>query len=593
MTMSPETRVVVGLGSCGVAAGARKVRDALARSLGDLGIETPVGITGCIGLCHREPLVELESPALGRCLYGDVTEEVVPELVTAHFREQRVLAEHLVWKMEEGAEVPAILARQVRIVLRDCGRIDPGSLEDYLASGGYRALPRVLREMEPEALIAEVEASGLRGRGGAGFLTGRKWRMARAASGPTKAIICNADEGDPGAFMDRNIIEGDPFGVLEGMAIAAWAIGASEGFIYVREEYPLAVKRFERAVALAREAGWLGEGIAGTDFDFDIQVRRGAGAFVCGEETALIASLEGRRGVPRQRPPYPVEHGLFGWPTAISNVETFHNVPWIVEHGAEVFRRHGTEASPGTKVFSLAGDVRFGGMIEVPMGITLREVLEDIGGGSSTEHPIKAVQIGGPSGGCLPAALFDTPIDFESLAATGAIMGSGGLVAMDSSQCMVDIARFFLSFAQNESCGKCTFCRVGTKRLLEMMERVCAGEDVDLEALEALAHQVRRNSVCGLGQTAPNAVLTTLRYFREEYEAHIYRKCCPAGRCRGLITYAIDGCLCDRCTTCLRNCASKAIHMNGQVLSLHIDPDQCDRCGVCIEVCQFGAVSVR
>jgi len=579
------------LGSCGVAAGARRVREALVRSLADAGLEVEVGITGCIGLCHREPLVELESPALGRCLYGDVTEAVVPALVAAHFREQRVLSEHLVWR--EAGDVPPVLARQERLVLRNCGRIDPGSLEDYVAGGGYRVLARVLAETEPDALIAEVEASGLRGRGGGGFLTGRKWRMARAAAGPVKAVICNADEGDPGAFMDRNIIEGDPFSVLEGMTLAAWAIGATRGFIYVREEYPLAVVRFDQAIRRAREGGWLGRGIAGSDLVFDLEVRRGAGAFVCGEETALIASLEGRRGVPRRRPPYPVEEGLFGWPTVISNVETFANVPWIAAHGAEAFRRYGTAASPGTKVFSLAGDVRFGGMVEVPLGITLREVLEDIGGGSGTDHPIKAVQIGGPSGGCLPTALFDTPIDYESLAATGAIMGSGGLVVMDASRCMVDIARFFLSFAQKESCGKCTFCRVGTKRLLEMMERVCAGEDVDLDALEALALQVQRNSVCGLGRTAPNAVLTTLRYFREEYEAHVHRKCCPAGRCRGLITYEIDACLCDRCTTCLRNCASKAIHMDGRVLSLHIDPDTCDRCGVCMEVCKFGAVGVR
>ena len=581
-------RVRIGLGSCGVAAGARDVRDAIARELSDRKIDAQVVGTGCVGLCHREVLVEIESP-IGTCLYGNVTVESVPGLLATQLGEQRAYAELLIWHQGHSKQ-PAFLARQQRIVLNNCGRIDPESIDDYRSHGGYEALERVLGKMSPEAVIDEILTAGLRGRGGGGFSTGKKWGHARAAAGDQKYLVCNADEGDPGAFMDRNIIEGDPFAVVEGMTIAAYAIGASEGFVYVRAEYPLAGERIEWACQKARERGYLGNEIAGSEFSFDVQIRRGGGAFVCGEETALIASLEGRRGIPRRRPPFPVEKGLWGKPTLINNVETYANVPWIIVNGSAAFHRHGTSHSAGTKVFSLAGKINRAGLVEVPMGITLREIIEDIGGGSKTKHPIKAVQIGGPAGGCLPAHLFDTPVDYESLVRTGAIMGSGGLVALDESRCMVDVARFFLGFAQAESCGKCTFCRVGTKRMLETMDRICSGHSADLDELEQLAHQVQHNSLCGLGKAAPNAVLTTLRYFREEYEAHLHRKCCPAGVCRDLITFEIDSYKCDGCTLCSLQCPTEAIVRHGSIIPLEITAVDCTRCGGCYETCEFGAV---
>ena len=584
-------RASVGLGSCGVAAGARAVRAALERALAGSGVLGPVEETGCLGLCHREPIVELESPELGRWFYGNVTPAVVPELVRAHFLEGRPLEPHVLAGPDRQ---PPFLARQERIALRNCGLIDPGSLEAFRAAGGYRGLERALTDLGPQRVIEEVEASGLRGRGGAGFPTGVKWRLAAASPGRDKVVICNADEGDPGAFMDRNLIEGDPFSVLEGLTIAAFAIGAGRGIFYVRDEYPLAVRRLETAVAQARHAGWLGAGVAGSGLSFDVEVRRGAGAFVCGEETALIASLEGRRGTPRRRPPFPVEAGLHGLPTVINNVETCANVPWILARGADAFHRLGTGESRGTKVFSLAGDVLRTGMVEVPMGVTIREVLEEIGGGSRGGRPLKAVQIGGPSGGCLPASLFDTAIDYQSLVETGAIMGSGGLVAMDDRTCMVDVARYFLAFTQAESCGKCTFCRVGTKRMLEVLERLCAGRGRrgDLGLLETLADQVRHHSLCGLGRSAPNPVLTTLRYFRGEYEAHLHNGRCPAGRCRELTRLHIDPWLCDGCTRCLDQCAVQAIAHDSRIIPLAIDPDACTRCGGCLDLCQFEAVIV-
>ncbi len=581
----------IGLGSCGLAAGAGAVRDALEAALPDFGVDVAFSPVGCIGLCHREPVVELVCPEFGTALYGDVTPERVPELLAAHFIRGEPPADLLI---QNGSPAP-FLAAQERVVLRRCGQVDPSSLADYEASGGYSGLRRALIQSTPENFVADVIASGLRGRGGGGFPTGRKWALARASDDLTKYLICNADEGDPGAFMDRNIIEGDPFAVIEGMTLAAWAIGASEGFVYVRDEYPLAVRRLQDAIAQARGAELLGPDILGSGLRFDIRLRRGAGAFVCGEETALIASLEGRRGVPVRRPPYPVVSGLNGHPTCINNVETLANVAAIAERGAEAFAARGTEGSRGTKVFSLAGDVEHTGMVEVPMGITLRDLVERIGGGSASGRPIKAVQTGGPSGGCIPASQFDTRVDYESLKAIGAIMGSGGLVVLDAGACMVDIARYFLAFTQDESCGKCTFCRVGTKRMLEILQRICGGRgrQGDLETLERLAAQVTANSLCGLGRSAPNPVLTTLRWFRDEYEAHIDRKCCPAGRCKELITFDIDPLRCEGCTMCADQCVADAIKTNGGLIHLEILDDPCIRCGGCFSVCRFGAVAVR
>ena len=585
-------RVIVGQGSCGIAAGANEVREALARALEQRGIQADLRKTGCIGMCHREVLVELDSPQTGPCLYGDVTPDNAEELVSTHFCEG-VPHQDLLVLRRDGTALPDLLERQERVVLRNCGLIDPESLDDYIANGGYSALKQVLHRMAPDAIIEAIENSGLRGRGGGGFPVGAKWRMTRAAAGDTKYLICNGDEGDPGAFMDRNLIEGDPFSILEGMTIAAYAVGAREAYVYVRQEYPLAVERIEHAISVAREHGYLGKGVAGSSFDLEVHVKRGAGAFVCGEETALLASIEGRRGLPEPRPPYPAEKGLWDKPTLINNVETFANVPWIIANGVDAFRRYGGGKSRGTKVFSLAGDIRHGGMVEVPMGITLREIVEDIGGGSSTGKPIKAVQIGGPSGGCVPAHLFDTKIDYESLRAAGAIMGSGGLVVMDSSRCMVDVARYFLGFAQSESCGKCTFCRIGTKRMFEVMTALCSGGDADLDELEELGRQVQAGSLCGLGQTAPNAVLSTLQHFRDEYEAHNVKKCCPAGTCRDLISFEINPLHCDGCTLCFEQCVAKAISHDTKVIQLRIDDHACTRCGGCLEVCRFSAVNVR
>ena len=588
-------RVSIGLGTCGIAAGARHVRRAVVEGLEALGLDAEVRVTGCLGMCYREVLVELESPDFGPCLYGEVTPELVPELLAAHFREGRVLAEHLVRNGQGYGSEEAFLAPQHRVALRNCGVIDPTSVEDYVAAGGYEGLRRALEERTGDEVVAEVVASGLRGRGGAGFPTGRKWELARATPAGARYLVCNADEGDPGAFMDRNLIEGDPFAILEGMTIAARAIEAHQGYIYVRAEYPVAVERLIGAIVAAREAGYLGDDILGSGFRFDIELKRGAGAFVCGEETALIASIEGERGIPRPRPPYPVQSGLWGRPTVINNVESYANVAWILAHGTDAYRTAGTDSSRGTKVFSLAGDVRRTGMVEVPMGMTIRQIVEEIGGGSPSGRPLKAVQIGGPAGGCLPAELFDTPIDYESLTETGAIMGSGGLIALDESACMVDVARYFLAFTQEESCGSCTFCRVGTKRMLEVLERICAGKGKhsDLDLLASLGPQVSLNSHCGLGRAAPNPVLTTLRYFRDEYEAHVDQGRCPAGRCRALIHFRIDEWVCDGCTLCQDQCVAQAIAITGpRKTPLVIDPEVCVRCGGCLSVCRFGAVQV-
>lgn len=589
--MATPTTVRVGLASCGIASGATAVHEKLRSLLADRD-DIQLEQVGCVGLCFHEPLVEVEVGGT-RHIYGEVTPEAVEAILAFHLRGEGAIGERLVFSTDREAPENAMLAKQVRIVLRNCGLVDPERIEAYAARGGYQALTRAL-QMGPEEIVAEVERSGLRGRGGAGFSTGLKWKFTRSAPGDVKYVVCNADEGDPGAFMDRSVLEGDPHSVLEGMVICARAVGASEGVIYCRAEYPLAVRRLGVAIEQARAGGYLGKDILGSGFDFEIRVKEGAGAFVCGEETALLASIEGRRGMPRPRPPFPAQKGLWGKPTVINNVETFANVPWILIHGADAFSRCGIGKSRGTKVFALAGKVRKGGLVEVPMGMPLRELVEGIGGGVEEGHVIKAVQMGGPSGGCIPAELLDTPVDYESITATGAIMGSGGMVVLDDTSCMVDVARFFLHFTQGESCGKCPFCRIGTRRMLEILERICRGEGEmsDLARLEELSVQVKDGSLCGLGQTAPNPVLTTLRYFRPEYEAHIVDKRCPAKVCTALIHYRIAPDTCIGCTLCARQCPVTAI--SGERRKAHTIADEtCVRCGQCVPVCPVQAISVE
>ncbi len=579
--------VLVGLGSCGLAAGGLKVYQRFSDSLASYQVDAVLKKTGCIGMCYREVLVEVRDESGERTFYCDISPEKVGRIVDSHLRKHQVIRE---WVVDPGES----LARQKRIVLRNCGVIDPLNLDEYLARDGYQALERALSHMTPAQIIEIVAQSGLRGRGGAGFPTGTKWRLAAASTDLHKYVICNADEGDPGAFMDRSVLEGDPHSVLEGMAIAAYAIGADAGYIYVRAEYPEAVKRLRHAVDQATARGFLGSNILGKGFHLRITLKEGAGAFVCGEETALIASIEGRRGMPRVRPPFPTESGLWGHPTCINNVETLANVPWILLHGAEAFNIHGTAGSKGTKVFAMAGKVRRGGLVEVPMGMTINEVIYDIGGGTLSGERFKAVQMGGPSGGCIPASLGNTPIDYEQLNATGAIMGSGGMVVMDETTCMVDVARFFLSFTQNESCGNCTFSRIGTKRMLEILERICAGKgkESDIGMLSELGEQIKASSLCGLGQTAPNPVLTTLRYFLPEYEAHIRDKQCPAKACLALVEFSIRPDVCNGCGLCREACEVGAV--SGVKKEAHqIDAARCIRCGKCITVCNRGAIEKR
>jgi len=585
--------VTVGLSSCGIAAGAADVFSAFQRQFEEKGVDVRLRRTGCIGMCYREPIVDVTTPGGAKYTYGGLTVDQVERVVDEHVVGGKPVDEWLV--RADGRELPdeAYYDQQVRLVLRNAGIIDPESIDEYIEVGGYEALTKVVTSMTPDEVIDELKASGLRGRGGAGFPTGIKWDLARKAPGEQKYVIVNADEGDPGAFMDRSILEGDPHAVLEGLAIAAFTVGAQEGYFYVRAEYPLAIKRLRIAIENATERGFVGDNILGTDFSFKVHIKEGAGAFVCGEETALIASIEGQRGMPRLRPPYPAVKGLWGKPTNNNNVETYANVPWIISHGAAAYAADGTETSKGTKVFALAGKIQRGGLVEVPMGLTIREVINDIGGGVPEGRTFKAVQLGGPSGGCVPAEYMDTGVDYESLTKTGAIVGSGGMIVMDDTTCMVDIARFFLNFTQDESCGKCTFCRVGTKRMLEILERITSGEgrDGDIELLQELGEKIISSSLCGLGQSAPNPVLTTIKYFRDEYEAHINEKRCPALSCKALITYDIDPDKCIGCTVCAKKCPVEAI--TGERKEVHtIDQELCTKCDACRQACKFDAVTV-
>jgi NADH-quinone oxidoreductase subunit F len=585
--MSGRAEIAVGMSSCGIAAGARAVFDAVAKEVAARGLGWSVASTGCIGACHAEPLVEVRPGDGTRHLYGNVDEAKAKRIVEDHLAGGVPVAELLI------PPTYPYLARQKRIVLANCGTIDPESIEEYISRDGYTALRKVLTAMTPEAVIEEVKASGLRGRGGAGFSTGQKWVFARGAKGTKKFVICNADEGDPGAFMDRSVLEGDPHAVLEGMLICAYAVGADEGYIYVRAEYPLAIKRLEIALKQMEGKGLIGEGILGMPFSLSLHIKEGAGAFVCGEETALMGSIEGKRGMPNLRPPFPAERGLWGAPTNINNVETYANIPAIIRGGGAEYAKLGTEKSKGTKVFALAGKIKRGGMIEVPMGISLREIIYDIGGGIQGDRKFKAVQMGGPSGGCVPESLSDVQIDYDSLTATGAIMGSGGMVVMDDSTCMVDVARYFLAFTQSESCGKCTFCRIGTKRMLEILTRITEGRgrEEDIAELEELAGKIRISSLCGLGQTAPNPVLTTLRYFRNEYDEHIRNKRCPAKKCKALIRFRVIPENCTGCMLCAKVCPTKAAR--GERKKVHeIDRETCVRCGLCAEACRFNAIEI-
>jgi NADH:ubiquinone oxidoreductase subunit F (NADH-binding)/(2Fe-2S) ferredoxin len=617
-TYPEKIKIMVGMATCGISAGADKVYQALEKKIAELKLDVSLRKTGCIGFCQREPLVDVVYPNRGRLSYQRLTPEKAEQLVEA-IKAGEIYRENALCRIDnesfliEGTsrayanphppEMPEEFLRyeevpffkgQVKIALRNCGFIDPENIEEYIARGGYTGLYKVLTEMSPEEVIAEVKASGLRGRGGAGFHTGLKWESCRKAQGDLKYIICNADEGDPGAFMDRGILEGDPHAVLEGMAIGSYAIGAREGYIYCRAEYPLAIKRLQIAIAQAEELGLLGERIFGTDFSFTLEIREGAGAFVCGEETALISSIEGQVGEPRSRPPFPAQSGLWGQPTTINNVKTWSHIAPIIARGGDWYASYGTPQSKGTTVFSLVGKVNNTGLVEVPLGISLREMIFEIGGGIAEGRAFKAVQTGGPSGGCIPEEYLDTPVDYESLGALGSIMGSGGMIVMDDRDCMVNMAKYFIDFTGEESCGKCTACREGTLRLMEMLEAITdgRGQEEDLDKLAELAEVIKESSLCGLGQTAPNPVLTTIKYFLDEYQAHITAKKCPAKVCKALIIFRVDEDKCNGCQLCRLKCPAEAIE--GDKKEAHkVLQEKCIKCGTCYDACKFDAIIVE
>jgi len=590
-----RSHVLVCGGTGCTSSGSARIITAFEKELASAGLDKEIKVikTGCFGLCALGPIVVVYPEG---AFYSQVKAEDVPEIVEEHLLKGRIVKRLLYSETVQEDTVKSLgetdfYKKQMRVALKNCGVIDPENINEYIAYDGYMALGKVLTEMTPEEVIQCILDSGLRGRGGGGFPTGRKWAFAAAQPKGVKYVCCNADEGDPGAFMDRSVLEGDPHVVLEAMAIAGYAIGAQQGYIYVRAEYPIAVKRLQVAIGQARELGLLGKNILGTGFDFDIDIRLGAGAFVCGEETALMTSIEGHRGEPRPRPPFPAVKGLFGKPTILNNVETYANIPQIILKGPEWFSSIGTEKSKGTKVFALGGKIHNTGLVEVPMGTTLREIVEEIGGGIPGGKKFKAAQTGGPSGGCIPAQYLDIPVDYDNLIKIGSMMGSGGLIVMDEDTCMVDIAKFFLEFTVDESCGKCTPCRIGTKRLYELLDKITKGEATmeDLDKLETLCYHIKENALCGLGQTAPNPVLSTLKYFRDEYVAHIVEKRCPAGVCKSLLTIQILPDKCKGCTLCARNCPTGAI--TGKVKEPHvIDPEKCVKCGACIEKCRFGAI---
>ncbi len=590
-----RSHILVCGGTGCTSSGSARIVTAFEKELATAGLDKEVKVikTGCFGLCALGPIVVVYPEG---AFYSQVKPEDIPEIVEEHLLKGRIVKRLLYSETVQEDTVKSLgetdfYKKQRRVALKNCGVIDPENINEYIAYDGYMALGKVLSEMTPEEVVKCILDSGLRGRGGGGFPTGKKWAFAAAQPKGIKYVCCNADEGDPGAFMDRSVLEGDPHVVLEAMSIAGYAIGAQQGYIYVRAEYPIAVKRLQVAISQAREMGLLGKNILGTGFNFDIDIRLGAGAFVCGEETALMTSIEGHRGEPRPRPPFPAVKGLFGKPTILNNVETYANVPQIILNGPEWFSSMGTERSKGTKVFALGGKIHNTGLVEVPMGTTLREIVEEIGGGIPGGKKFKAAQTGGPSGGCIPAQYLDIPVDYDNLIEIGSMMGSGGLIVMDEDTCMVDIAKFFLEFTVDESCGKCTPCRIGTKRLYELLDKITKGKATmeDLDKLETLCYHIKENALCGLGQTAPNPVLSTLKYFRDEYIAHIQEKRCPAGVCKSLLTIQILPDKCRGCTLCARNCPTGAI--SGKVKEAHvIDPEKCVKCGVCIEKCRFGAI---
>ena len=580
--------IKVGQGSCGISAGAGKVYTALEQILNN-NPEVQLSVTGCIGMCYLEPIVDIynDSELIRLVRVKDSDAQAIADYISTG---DKGFVENLLVSDED----KHFLDSQTRIALRGCGVINPDEIDDYIANGGYTALKKALTSMTPEGVIDEIKVAGLAGRGGAGFPTWFKWNAARSSQGEEKYLICNADEGDPGAFMDRAVIESNPHNLIEGMLIGAYAIGAKEAIVYVRAEYPLAIIRLERAIEQAKEKGIVGDNIFGSEFSCSFRIKAGAGAFVCGEETALIESLEGSRGMPRLKPPFPAQSGYWHKPSNINNVETFANVSWIIENGGEEFSKLGTQDSKGTKVFAITGKIKRGGLVEIPMGKKLSDVIFDIGGGMKTDREYKCVQLGGPSGGCIPADMQDTIIDYKKLSATGAIMGSGGMVVMDESTCMVGMARFFLDFTAKESCGKCTHCRIGTKRLLEILDRICKGEgkEGDIELLEETCNEIKAGALCGLGQTAPNPVLTTIKYYRDEYEAHIKEKRCPAGECIDLVKYTINPEKCIGCSLCSKKCPVGAI--SGEIKKTFvIDNDKCIKCGQCMDACRFGAVEKR